>query len=43
LRSAEILLKEDGSTAVIRRAETVDDYFRTIDYPGLVRSQMQIG
>ncbi len=31
LRSAEVLLKPDGSTALIRRAETPDDYFRTLD------------
>jgi diaminopimelate decarboxylase len=30
LRSAEVLLKEDGSFKLIRRAETVEDYFRTI-------------
>ncbi len=30
LRSAEILLKEDGSTELIRRAETPDDYFATL-------------
>ena len=30
LRSAEILLKEDGSTEMIRRAETPDDYFATL-------------
>ena len=30
LRSAEILLREDGSTKLIRRAETVDDYFATL-------------
>ena len=30
LRSAEILLQEDGTTRLIRRAETVDDYFATI-------------
>jgi diaminopimelate decarboxylase len=30
LRSAEILLKEDGSTELIRRAETVEDYFQTL-------------
>ena len=30
LRSAEILLKEDGSTEMIRRAETIDDYFATL-------------
>lgn len=31
LRSAEILLKEDGSAQLIRRAETPDDYFATFD------------
>ena len=31
LRSAEYLLKEDGSIEKIRRAETVDDYFATIE------------
>ena len=31
LRSAEVLLKEDGSFQLIRRAETVDDYFATFD------------
>ena len=30
LRSAEILLQEDGSTRMIRRAETPDDYFATL-------------
>lgn len=30
LRSAELLLKEDGSVRLIRRAETPDDYFRTL-------------
>lgn len=30
LRSAEVLLKEDGSTQLIRRAETPDDYFATL-------------
>ncbi|HEY0221502.1 MAG TPA: diaminopimelate decarboxylase [Lactovum miscens] len=29
LRSAEVLLKEDGSYKLIRRAETEDDYFAT--------------
>lgn len=34
LRSAEILLKPDGSYKLIRRAETPDDYFATLDiYP----------
>ena len=31
LRSAEILLKEDGNFKLIRRAETPQDYFRTFD------------
>ena len=31
LRSAEVLLKEDGSFELIRRAETPKDYFRTFD------------
>ena len=31
LRSAEILLQEDGSTKMIRRAETPVDYFATFD------------
>lgn len=35
LRSAELLLKEDGSVRQIRRAETAADYFKTLDYPGL--------
>ena len=32
LRSAEVLLREDGSTQLIRRAETPDDYFSTISF-----------
>ena len=31
LRSAEVLLKEDGTTQLIRRAETAKDYFATFD------------
>ena len=31
LRSAEVLLKPDGSTELIRRAETPSDYFSTLD------------
>lgn len=30
LRSAELLLKDDGSVELIRRAETPDDYFATL-------------
>lgn len=32
LRSSEILLKEDGTTQMIRRAETPTDYFATFDF-----------
>ena len=32
LRSAEVLLCEDGTTKLIRRAETVQDYFKTLDF-----------
>ncbi|MFI3205789.1 MAG: diaminopimelate decarboxylase [Clostridia bacterium] len=35
LRSAEIMLKEDGSAELIRRAETPADYFSTFDFTGL--------
>ena len=31
LKSAELLLKEDGSVKLIRRAETPKDYFATFD------------
>ena len=32
LRSAELLLKPDGKVEMIRRAETVEDYFTTLDF-----------
>ena len=35
LRSAELLLEEDGSVREIRRAETLADYFATLDFSGL--------
>ena len=35
LRSAELLLESDGSVREIRRAETLADYFATLDFPGL--------
>jgi diaminopimelate decarboxylase len=35
LRSKELLLQPDGSVKQIRRAETLEDYFATVDYPGL--------
>ena len=37
LRSAEVLLKEDGTTELIRRAETPADYFSTLDFTGLMK------
>lgn len=33
LRSAELLLKEDGSVEMIRRGETIEDYFSTMIFP----------
>ena len=36
LRSAELLLREDGSVQLIRRAETPKDYFATFDFCGLM-------
>ncbi|MVB12782.1 Diaminopimelate decarboxylase [Caprobacter fermentans] len=38
LRSAEVLLHEDGSFDLIRRAETPADYFATLDFPGLPKN-----
>jgi len=35
LRSAELLLREDGRVVQIRRAETPDDYFATLDFDAL--------
>lgn len=35
LRSAELLLKEDQSVQLIRRAETPEDYFATFDFCGI--------
>ncbi len=35
LRSAELLLRENGEVDLIRRAETLDDYFATLDYDAL--------
>ena len=35
LRCGELLLREDGSVVQIRRKETVDDYFATLDFTGL--------
>lgn len=38
LRSAELLLKEDGSVQLIRRAETPQDYFATFDFCDLFKN-----
>ena len=35
LRSAEVLFREDGTTELMRRAETPADYFATLDITGL--------
>jgi len=35
LRSAELLLRPDGSVRLIRRAETLEDLFATLDFAGL--------
>lgn len=35
LRSAELLLRPDGSIVQIRRAETIEDYFATLDFEAL--------
>jgi diaminopimelate decarboxylase len=32
LRSAELLLTEKGKVELIRRAETIEDYFATLAY-----------
>ncbi|MGL1901137.1 MAG: diaminopimelate decarboxylase [Fibrobacterales bacterium] len=32
LRSAELLLQDDGSVKLIRRAETIEDHFATLDF-----------
>jgi diaminopimelate decarboxylase len=37
LRSSELLLCEDGNVIEIRRAETVEDYFATLDFERLGR------
>ncbi|MDF2472536.1 MAG: hypothetical protein K0R21_318 [Anaerocolumna sp.] len=37
LKSAEILLKEDGGVQLIRRAETPKDYFATFDFSDVLK------
>jgi diaminopimelate decarboxylase len=39
LRSAELLLRENGEVIPIRRAETPDDYFATLDFGQLAQFQ----
>lgn len=36
LRHAELLIQEDGSVKMIRRAETPSDYFSTFDFSGIM-------
>ena len=35
LRCGELLLRPDGSVKEIRRRETMEDYFATLDFAGL--------
>ena len=37
LKSAEVLLKEDGGTKLIRRAEKPEDYFATFDFCDILK------
>ncbi|HHV65815.1 MAG TPA: diaminopimelate decarboxylase [Peptococcaceae bacterium] len=41
LRSKELLLKPDGRVMQIRRAETIDDYFATLDFSKLKNKQSE--
>ncbi|MCD7956246.1 MAG: diaminopimelate decarboxylase [Lachnospiraceae bacterium] len=40
LRSAEVLLKTDGTTQLIRRAETPRDYFATFDFCDILKDMV---
>ncbi len=40
LKSAELLLAEDGSVRMIRRAETMKDYFATFDFGDLMKKYL---
>jgi diaminopimelate decarboxylase len=40
LRSAELLLREDGDVVEIRRAETLDDYFATLNFGAIERFEV---
>jgi diaminopimelate decarboxylase len=35
LKSAELLFRENGDVVEIRRAETIEDYFTTLNFEGL--------
>jgi diaminopimelate decarboxylase len=39
LRSSELLLRENGEVIEIRRAETVEDYFTTLDFSKITAFQ----
>ena len=41
LRSAEVLLREDGGCRLIRRAETPSDYFATLDVQAGVHARLE--
>ncbi|GAB1483992.1 diaminopimelate decarboxylase [Treponema sp.] len=43
LRCGELLLRSDGSLKQIRRAETLDDYFATLDFEELTRFDGGLG
>ncbi|MCK6487738.1 MAG: diaminopimelate decarboxylase [Planctomycetes bacterium] len=43
LRCGELLLRPDGSTVPIRRSETIDDYFTTLDFAALERFDAKAG
>ena len=43
LRSAEVLLKEDGSHQLIRRVETPADYFATLDFSPFAKTLLDQG
>jgi diaminopimelate decarboxylase len=43
LRSAELLLRGDGSVVQIRRPEIIDDYFATLDFEALKDFNVDVG
>jgi diaminopimelate decarboxylase len=43
LRSAELLLREDGEVVQIRRAETPEDYFATLDFSQVESFRSPVG